>query len=105
MKKTALLAAALSLILAPAMPVSAVAQSNDSARSNRAAAAIAALIAVGVGVAIAKHGGDHDRGSQWDDNWHGQPFSPSSGVTCLPKPRQCFERGPVSRRWTQHIFG
>lgn len=104
-KRTACLGAALSLTLAAVVPNSGLARSGNDARSTGADAAIAALIALGVGIAIAKHGHDHDTGAQWDDNRHGQPFSPSPHVTCLPKPRKCFERGHVSRPWTRRIFG
>lgn len=105
MKNTVFLGAALSLTLATAMPTTAIAKSDKAPRSNGAEAAIAAMIALGVGIAIAKHGRNHNAGSQWDDDRYGQPFSPSPNVTCLPKPRKCFERGHVSWRWTRRIFG
>jgi hypothetical protein len=72
---------------------------------NDAARAIAAIVALGIGVAIARHGQTHDLNSDWDEGTYGQPFSPSPNVVCLPTPRQCFEHSHFSRRWTHRIFG
>jgi hypothetical protein len=66
-----------------------------------AAVAIAGIIAL----AIARHGDDHDHHADWDEGLYGEPFSPSSGVVCLPKPRQCYDDGRYSHRWTRRIFG
>jgi hypothetical protein len=105
MKRTALLGATMSLILTAAVPASVAAQPGHDTRSNSSdAAAIAALIALGVGIAAAKHANKHS-GSNWNNNQHGQAFSPSPQVTCLPAPRTCYERGHVSWRWTRRIFG
>lgn len=101
MKRTVLSGAVLAFALSAMAPQSATAEQ----RINReeAGAAIAAIIALGIGVAIATHGNDHDSG--WDDDAYGQPFSPSPNVVCLPRPRQCFERSHYSARWTRRIFG
>ena len=72
---------------------------------NDAAGAIAAIVAIGIGVAIARHGKNHDLNSDWDEDIYGKPFSPSPNVVCLPTPRQCFENSHFSRRWTRRIFG
>lgn len=72
---------------------------------DEAAGAIAAIIALGIGVAIARHGNDHHHSNDWDDGRYGEPFSPSRDVVCLPVPRQCFENAHYSRRWTRRIFG
>lgn len=99
MKRTAILGTVLSFCLLAAAPP-AVAEER---LSDREKAAIAALIVLGV--AIAKHGKDHDSASQWDQNLYGQPFSPSRDVVCLPKPRKCYKEGHLSYRWTKRIFG
>lgn len=52
--------------------------------------AIAALLALGIGIAAAKHGNNHDSTTESDEDRYGEPFSPGSGVTCLPKPKQCY---------------
>jgi hypothetical protein len=67
--------------------------------------AIAAALAIGLAVAAAKHGKDHDGSSQWDESLHGQPFRPAAGVVCMPKPRKCYEGGHISWRWTKRVFG
>lgn len=72
---------------------------------DEAAGAIAAIIALGLGVAIAKHASDKHESNDWDDGRYGEPFSPSPNVVCLPVPRQCFENAHYSRRWTRRIFG
>ena len=103
MTRTTLAAAVLSLSLAAMVPQNAVAEQRldrDEAR-----VAIAAIIALGIGVAIARHGNDHDLNSDWDQQTYGEPFSPSPNVVCLPQPRQCFERSHYSARWTRRIFG
>ena len=103
MTRTNLAAAVLSLSLAAMTPQGAVAQ--ERLDRDEAGAAIAAIIALGLGVAIARHGKDHDLNSDWDQDSYGEPFSPSPNVVCLPQPRQCFERSHYSARWTRVIFG
>jgi hypothetical protein len=93
----------LALALAAMMPNPATAQERVS--NDQAGAAIAAIIALGIGVAIARHGNDHDLNSDWDADTYGAPFSPSPNVVCLPEPRQCFEQSHYSARWTRRIFG
>lgn len=100
MNKTAILGIAVSMALASAAPRPAAAEEMTDAQK-----AIAAILAIGVGVAIAKHGKDHDHGTGWDEATYGEPFSPSPNVVCLPKPRQCYDRGHLSHRWTRRIFG
>lgn len=102
MRQTKLAGIALSLALAAMAPQPVLAQQQDR---NDTGAAIAAIITLGVGVAIARHGKDHDRNSDWDDGAYGDPFSPSPNVVCLPKPRQCFQNSHFSARWTRRIFG
>jgi hypothetical protein len=72
---------------------------NDQ-RNPQADAAVAALLAIGIVVAAVKN-----RHDQFDEERQGEPFSPASGVTCLPIPRKCYENGYVSWRWTQREFG
>ncbi len=100
MKRTAITGAVLAVTLASAAPGPTLAGEMTDAQK-----AIAAIVAIGVGVAIARHSKDHDSGSNWDDDRYGQPFSPSANVVCLPKPRQCYERSHLSARWTRRIFG
>jgi len=103
MKRMSLAGAALALALAVGAPNAAITQ--ERVTNDQANAAIAALIALGIGVAIARHGDDHDLNSNWDHGTYGEPFSPSQNVVCLPQPRQCFERSHYSARWTRRIFG
>ncbi len=103
MKRTALSGAILALVLSAMAPQAATAQERMDGKD--AAGAIAAIIALGVGVAIARHGKDHDLNSDWDEDSYGQPFSPSANVVCLPRPRECYERSHFSARWTRRIFG
>ena len=63
------------------------------------------MVVIGLGVAAAMHGDNHDSTSEWDEGRFGQPFSPSPAVVCLPQPRQCYQNGAMSWRWTQRIFG
>jgi hypothetical protein len=86
---------ALSMAAASVMPQPSAARADkeDIAR------ALAALAIIGI-AANAKKDGDG-----WDEDRYGEPFSPSNGVTCLPKPRQCYQNGHLSYRWTRRIFG
>lgn len=86
---------ALALAGASALPQQAAAKADreDIAR------ALAALAVIGIAVGAAKHGDD------WDEDRYGEPFSPSNGVICLPKPKQCYQNGHLSYRWTRRIFG
>jgi hypothetical protein len=100
MKRLAHLTATITLValaLATA-PVPAQAMSDNER------AALAVILALGVGVA-ARHGKGHDSTTDWDEGRYGKPFSPSDGIVCLPKPRQCYADGHLSQRWTQRIFG
>lgn len=91
-------AALVAASLALSIPSAGIANENDN---RNAAAAIAALIGIGAAIAIANS--EHQN---WENNDHyGEPFSPSPGVVCLPEPRQCYDQGHFSRRWTQRIFG
>jgi hypothetical protein len=101
MKRTAFSGAILALALAAMVPQAATSQQRMDRED--VGAAIAAIIALGVGVAIATHGNNQNSG--WDEEAYGQPFSPSPNVVCLPRPRQCFERSHYSARWTRRIFG
>lgn len=101
MKRTILPAAILALALGALAPQPAAAdQRMDQKQMN---AALAAIIALGIGVAIAKHDRKHHSG--WDEDLYGEPFSPSPNVVCLPKPRQCYLHSHFSARWTRRIFG
>jgi hypothetical protein len=100
MKRKAILGAFLSVAFVVTGPPTVMAQERNDAK-----AAIAAIIALGIGVAIVRHGNDHDLNSDWDQNAYGEPFSPSVGIVCLPGPRQCFENSHFSARWTRRIFG
>lgn len=103
MKRTILSGAVLALVLGSLAPQPVAAQQRmDQEDMN---AALAAIIALGIGVAIARHGDDHDLNSGWDEGTYGEPFSPSPNVVCLPIPRQCYERSHFSARWTRRIFG
>ena len=68
--------------------------------------AIAAILLLGIAAAAARHGENHDSLNDWDEDRYGEPFSPTAGIVCLPRPRQCYnEEGEFSRRWTRRIFG
>ena len=99
MKRFAILTTAAAFCAATIAPAPAQALTADER------AALAALLIIGVGVAAAAHGSDNDSTSNWDHDRHGEPFSPSPGVTCLPRPRQCYQHGSISWRWTQRIYG
>jgi hypothetical protein len=99
MNRLASLTAAVALCAATLAPVPAQALSDEQK------AALAALLIVGAGIAAARHGNDHDSTSQWDQNRYGEPFAPGPGIVCLPGPRQCYQDGMVSWRWTRRIFG
>lgn len=90
---------------AAAICAATIAPSPSHALSNNETAALAALLAIGVAVAAANHGGGHDSTSDWNEDRHGKPFSPSPGIVCLPRPKQCYQSGALSWRWTQRIFG
>ncbi|TCM78375.1 hypothetical protein [Rhodovulum steppense] len=64
--------------------------------------ALAALVAIGIVAAAAKHNKDDDG---WDEDRYGEPFSPSPNVVCLPIPRRCYKNGHLSMKWTERIFG
>lgn len=99
MKRTAILGSVLALALATAAPPATAKEMTDAEK------ALAALVALGIGVAVAKHGKNHDSTSTWDEDLYGEPFSPARDVVCLPRPRKCYEDGHLSWRWTQRIFG
>jgi hypothetical protein len=75
------------------------------ALSDQEKAALAALAIIGLGIAAAKHGDRHDSTSEWDDGRYGEPFSPSPGIVCPPRPEKCYQDGMISWRWTRRIFG
>ncbi len=99
MKHLTACAAMTALCLATLAPAPADALSDDQKKG------LAALLALGVGIAAAKHGKDHNSTSQWDEDRYGKPFSPSAGVLCVPKQQHCFHDGAISWRWTRRIFG
>jgi hypothetical protein len=99
MKRLATFAAAAALCAATLAPAPAAAL-GDNER-----AALAALLILGVAAAAARHGDNHDSLSDWDEDRYGEPFSPSDGIVCLPRPRQCYDHGRLSHRWTRRIFG
>lgn len=101
MKRTILSGAVLAFVLGSFAPQQVAAQQRmDQKEMN---GAIAAIIALGIGVAIAKH--NHKENSGWNQDAYGEPFSPSPNVVCLPKPRQCYQNSHYSARWTRRIFG
>jgi len=67
--------------------------------------ALAAMIFVGLGVALAARGKGHNSTTNWVEDRFGEAFSRGPGVVCLPRPRQCHQGGAISWRWTQRIFG
>ncbi len=93
------------LIAAGSLCAATIAPAPAQALTDNERAALGALLIIGVGVAAARHGNDHNSTSDWDQDRHGEPFSPSAGVTCLPRPRQCYQNGTISWRWTQRIYG
>lgn len=97
--RISLVAAAAALVVATSLPHPAQALSDDEK------AALAMLLALGAGIAAAKHGRDHDNNADWDEDSYGQPFRPGPGVVCLPKPKKCYKDGHLSYRWTRRIFG
>ena len=99
--RAGILAAALLAAIMATTPAAA----QERLDRDEAAGAIAAIIALGLGVAIAQHGNDHHHSNDWDNGRYGEPFSPSRDVVCLPVPRQCFENAHYSHRWTRRIFG
>ncbi len=103
MKRTVLSGAILALALTATAPQPAAAEQRVS--GEQIGAALAAIVAIGVGVAIAKHHQKKKKKDDWDEAAYGQPFSPSPDVVCLPQPRQCFEHSHFSARWTHRIFG
>jgi hypothetical protein len=97
MRNSLIAAVAVAFALGVAAPAP-VRAGDDTAK------AIAALLALGIGIAAAKKAAEnHD--SNWDADLYGEPFSPHRNVVCLPKPRKCYEDGRVSWRWTRRIFG
>ena len=95
----------LSILFAVSIALATVAPQPASALSDKEKNAIKMALALGLGIAAAKHGNNHDGNSQWDDDLYGQPFSPAPHVTCLPRPRKCYDRGHLSYRWTKRVFG
>lgn len=71
------------------------------AMSDKEKKALAAFLAIGIAIAAAKTKGD----DAWDDDRYEDAFSPGSGVTCLPNPRQCYLGGKLSYKWTKRVFG
>lgn len=69
------------------------------------AAVIAGVLGLGVGIAIARHGKNHDNDYQWDDDVYGRPFSPADNVYCYPKQRTCYRNNRIAYKWTRQIFG
>jgi hypothetical protein len=99
MKKLAALAMAATIGAASLAPLPAQAL-TDTER-----AALAAILFLGMAAVAGRHGSGFNSGSEWDTDLYGEPFSPSEGIVCLPRPRQCFANGRLSQRWTQRIFG
>lgn len=91
-----LLAATLALGSLSPQPSAAGSSNNDLEK------ALAALVAIGVVAAAAKHKKDDDG---WDEDRHGDPFSPAPDVVCLPVPQRCYKNGHMSWKWTKRIFG
>lgn len=70
-----------------------------------AAAIIAGVVGLGIGVAISKHGRNRDTDYQWDHDQYGQPFSPANGVFCYPRQRVCYRDNHLAPKWTRRVFG
>lgn len=68
-------------------------------------AALAALLAVGVGVAAVASDKKDKHKNDWDHDRFGEPFSPAPGITCMPKVRQCYDGAMLSDTWTERVFG
>jgi hypothetical protein len=100
MKRSALLLVVLCVALSATANRPATASDMTDAQK-----ALAAILALGVGVAIAKHGKDHDHNTHWDEDRYGKPFSPSANVVCIPRQERCYDHGHLSHRWTRRIFG
>lgn len=98
MKRLASLSFAAIIALATFAPTSAQALEDDERT------ALAAILALGVALAAARHGSSHNSTSEWDEERYGKPFSPSPGIVCLPRPRQCYSDGHLSHRWTRRIY-
>lgn len=103
MRLTKRTAVGLTLALAATAPHPIPAQ--DQSAPDTTGSMFSAIIALGTGLAILRHGSDHDLNSDWDQKAYGDPFSPGEGVLCLPHPRQCFENSHISPQWTARIFG
>lgn len=99
MKRWASCGVAMAFGLATLAPGGAHSMSDDDN------AALAALLAIGVGVAVVASQDKKKHKDDWDHDRYGEPFSPSPDVICLPKPRQWYENGRLSYRWTQSVFG
>ena len=95
----------LTLIAAGSLCAALMAPAPAHALNDEQRAALAAMLVIGLGVAAARHGSNHDSSSDWDEGRFGEPFAPANGVVCLPRPRQCYVNGAVSWQWTQRIFG
>lgn len=112
MKKAAILTATLATLASAMIPSPILAQDErryeeEEKKKDNTGAIVAGIAALGIGIAIAtsKHGDDHRHDNQWDGNLYGDPFSPSNGVTCVPRQRTCYDRGDYSYSWTKRIFG
>lgn len=99
MKQLASIALAAAIGAASLFPLPAQAMSDKERK------ALATILFLGAAVAAAKHGSNHDSALDWDEDRYGKPFSPSEGIVCLPRPRQCYANGRLSQRWTHRIFG
>ena len=92
--------------LAAMLGAACLAPQPAKALSDTERAALAAILFLGMAAAASgRHGGGFNAGTDWDTDRYGEPFSPSKGIVCLPRPRQCFANGRLSQRWTQRIFG
>ena len=78
---------------------------HDKNGDATAAVIIAGIVGLGVGVAMSKHGKDHDSNYAWDQDRYGQPFSPTNNVHCYPKQRLCYRNNHIAPKWTRRIFG
>jgi len=98
-------ASAVMIAFVTAQPVAAKERHKHHKDNDAAAAILAGVIGLGVGVAIAKHGKNHDNDYQWDYNQYGQPFSPANNVYCYPRQRTCYRNGHIAYKWTRKVFG
>ena len=105
MNKLCRIAVTLLAGMAVLQPAQASARDRKHKDDAAAAAVIAGIVGLGIGVAAAKHGKNRHNNYQWDDGLYGQPFSPKRSVICYPRQYRCYKDGYYSDKWTRRVFG